>query len=91
MNHSVGHFRSPAQTFQVFKLASMHRGASGNERLSARICAGKAQHLVARLNKILHNGGADKAGSACNKDSHLDFSFTSIHNQGRIWPLFFSS
>ncbi len=37
VNHAIRHGCSAAQAFQVFKITSMHLGASGGKRLGGRI------------------------------------------------------
>jgi hypothetical protein len=48
VNHSIRHSCSTAQTFKVFKIASMHLSASGGKRLGGHIRASQAEHLMAR-------------------------------------------
>ena len=57
-------------------------GAGGGERLGARIRASETEHLMARADELLNNGGTDKACSTGDEDTHRNFSLTSFH--GRI-------
>jgi hypothetical protein len=72
VDHAIGGGCSTAQTVQVFKVASMHLGTSGDKRLGPRIRASKTEHLMARVNEFLNNGRTDKACSAGDENSHLD-------------------
>jgi len=50
VNHPIRHGCSTTQAFQVFKVTSMHLGASGDQRLGARIRASEAEYLMAGVN-----------------------------------------
>ena len=84
VDHAVRLGRSAAQAFQVFKIAAMHLGAGGDERLGARIRASKTEHLMARVDELLNDGRTDKACSTGDENTHYDFSFASFHERDRI-------
>ena len=83
VNHAIRHGRSAAQAFKVLEIASMRLGAGGDERLGARVRASKTEHLMARVDELLHDGGPDKTCSAGDEDTHDDFSLTSFHGRVR--------
>ena len=70
VNHAVRRSRGAAQAFEVLEIAAMHLGAGRGERLGARVRAGEADHLMARADKLLNDGGADKACGAGDEDTH---------------------
>ena len=78
MDDGVGRFRSLAQAFQVFQIASMRLGAGGSKRLCARIRPRQSKDLVACADEFLHDGEADESGSARNEYTHLYLSLNSF-------------
>ena len=74
VNHAIRLVGSPAQAFQVLEIASMRLGAGGDERLRARFRARHSEHLMARADQLLNDGGTDKARSASDEYTHLEFS-----------------
>jgi len=84
VDHAIRQGGAAAQAFQVFEIASMHLGPRGDKRLGGRIRASKTEHLMARADELLNNGGTDKTGSAGDEDTHDDFSITSFDHQDRI-------
>ena len=83
INHAIRHGRSAAQAFQVLKIAPMDLDAGGDERLGARIGASKTEHLMARANELLNNGGTDKACGASDESTHHDLSLNSFDDRVR--------
>jgi hypothetical protein len=75
VDHTLRHGRAPAEAFEVSKIATMHLGARGQERLGSDLRAREAQHLVARVNELWNDGRTDKAGSSGDEDTHILFSF----------------
>ncbi len=78
VDHAVRHGRALAEAFEVVKIAAMHLGARGRERLGAGIRAREAQHLMARVDELRNDGRTDKAGSSGDKDTHILFSFRPV-------------
>ena len=74
MDHAIRGGGATPQTVEVFKIAAMHLGAGGDERLGGRVRAGKAEHLMARAEELLNDGGTDETGSASDENTHDDFS-----------------
>ncbi len=70
VNHAVRLGCPAAQTLQVFKITSMHLGTPSDKRLGARIRASETEHLMARADQLLNNGGADKAGRSGDEYTH---------------------
>ena len=70
VNHAIRAGSSAAQTVQVFEITSMHLRPGGDKSLGARLRTSKADHLMARIDEFLHDGRADEACSASNKDTH---------------------
>jgi hypothetical protein len=70
VNHGIGRRGTAAQTLPVFELAAMYLGAAGRKGLGARIGTGKPQHLMARLDELGNEGGANKPGGTGDKNTH---------------------
>jgi len=87
VNHPVGGGRSAPQAFQILEIAAMRLGAGGGKRPGGRVRAGKAQHLMTRAYEFVNDGGADKSCSACDEDSHRDFSLTWFHGRAGGRPV----
>ena len=73
VDHAVRLGHPAAQTFQVFQSASMRFRAGGDERLGSRIRPRQSKDLMTCVDKFRNNGGADKTGSAGEKDTHGGF------------------
>ena len=61
------------EAVEVFGCAEVRLGAGGAQRRGARLGARQAEHLMARAEKFLDDGGADKARCSGNKNSHTVF------------------
>ncbi len=70
VDDAVGGRRAAPQAVEVFNRAAMHRGAGPFDRSGGGIGAGEAEHLVARGEEVLDDGGADEAGGACHENTH---------------------
>jgi hypothetical protein len=70
--------RAAAQAFEVVKIAALYLGAGGDERLGARLRPRQSEYLMAGVDEFRNDGGADKAGSAGEKNTHDEFSFASV-------------
>ena len=75
VDHAVRRGSASAQTIEVLEIAPLNLGASRGERLRALIRAGKPDNLVARADKLLNHGGADKACGAGDEDTHESLSW----------------
>ena len=72
MDHAIRGGGAPAQAVEVLKVAAKGLGARCGKRLGARIRAGEAEHLMTRADEFLNDGGADKARSSSDEDTHRD-------------------
>ena len=59
----------------------MHLGPGGGERRGGRVRTGEAEHLVARGDEILNDGGTDKPSSAGNENTHQGFSLICLQTR----------
>jgi hypothetical protein len=76
--------RSAAQTFQVFKITSMHLGSGGIKGLGACLRPRQSEYLMARVDQFPNNGRTDKTCSTSYEYTHHGFSFTSLHDDGQL-------
>ncbi len=72
---------------QVLEVTSVHFGSSRGERRGGRVRTSKAEHLVSRGDEIQNDGGAHKASSAGNENTHQGFSLICLQDRN-LSPLF---
>src|ERR1700751_560919 len=84
VNHAIRGGCSTAQAFQVFKIPSLHLRAGGGKRFGAGIGPRQSEHLMARVDELLNNGGTDKSGGTGDENTHCDFSFIPFRDHDRI-------
>jgi hypothetical protein len=70
VDHRIRLGRTAAQAVGIPEVAVVRPGACGEERFGARIGTGEAEHLMARADQVLNDGGADEAGGAGDEDTH---------------------
>jgi len=70
VDHTISLRRAAAQTFQVLKIAAMHLGTGGGERLGPRVRPRQSENLMAGIDELRDDGGADKAGRAGEEYAH---------------------
>ena len=87
MDHAIRLGRSAAQAFEIFKVASLHLGAGGGERLGARVRAGEADHLMSRTDQVLDDRRAYPSGRPSDEHSHRNL----LGFGPRPWPRFVGS
>jgi hypothetical protein len=75
---------STAQAVEILQVTAMDLRTSSGKRRGCRIGASEAEHLMARLHDLLNNSRTDKACSTRDEDTHYDFSFSSLHDDGRV-------
>jgi len=56
VNDAIGLGCPPAQTFRVVKIASVHLGARGDERLGTGVGPCQSEHLMTRVDEFRHDG-----------------------------------
>ena len=69
------------QAVQVFEIAPVHFGPGGGERRGGRIRSGEAEHLVARADEFLNDGGADEACRSGDENTHQVFSLICLQDR----------
>ncbi len=70
VDHRIRPGRTAAQAVGIPEVAVVRLGTRGEKGLSARIGTGEAEHLMARADQVLNDGGADEAGGAGDEDTH---------------------
>jgi hypothetical protein len=81
VNHAVRGGGSTPQAVQILEIAAMRLSAGGDKRFGGRVRASETEHLMARVDEFLNNGGTDKTCGAGDEDTHRDFSLTSFHDR----------
>ena len=77
VDDAVGRRGAGAQAVEVVEAAAVHLGARGGDRLGRGVGAGEADDLVAGIDELGDDGGADPA--ACAGDEYA-------HESDLLWP-----
>jgi hypothetical protein len=70
VNDTVGRRRGPAQAVGVVEVASMDLGNKRDQFRGGLVGAGDADDLMARIDELGNEGGADVSGRASDENSH---------------------
>src|SRR5580693_4692441 len=84
VDHAVRRDRSAAQALEIFQRTAMYVGSRGGKGPGSRLRASQADHLMARGDQFPNNGRTDKTCSTSNENTHHDFSFPSLHDDGQL-------
>jgi len=71
--HAIRGSDSTPQAVQIFNIPPMDLGACGGQRLSARIRAREAEHLMTSVNQLSNDCRTNEACSTGNKNTHTLF------------------
>ena len=73
VNDAVRKDGPTAQALQVFQVAAVHFGTRGEQRPSALVRAGEAEHLMAGTEQFRDDGGTDEASGSGDEYTHDNF------------------
>jgi hypothetical protein len=75
VNDAIGRGRTSPQAIEIVEIASVHLGAGGLYGHGALIRAGKAEHLVPRIQQLANDGRTDPSGRTGNEYAHSQSSY----------------
>ena len=70
MDDGIGRFRSLAQAFQVFQIASMRLGTGGFKRLCAGVRSRHSKYVMACADEFFYDGGTNESAGSGNEYAH---------------------